>query len=616
MEYDAQKIMKQDIDSGREEDIPGYHTTPTTVGGLRTHTVSVLPGTPMGLVIRELENSPELPGVLIYEKKQYIGLLSRRKIYERMSRPYAIELFIKHPASRFYSDFEIFQTPILSRMRVEDAVRLALGRSGEHTYEPLVILHDDGRLSLLDMQVLLLAQSQLLVNANRVVEQLYNISSVISGSLDVNIILDTILDYLAETIPYHRCVVLFFKHEQVDFAALRGFPQEVDIRQMRQVVLENSVYETVRHSKGPMCIDDVLSRKEWPHLPHVPPARTWLGLPLIHAGEVSGMLVAISLEPDAYSEEQIQLAQKIAEQAAIALRNAMLYKEVKVFNQQLESAIQERTRDLEDILKKLEATNTSKTEFLKTVASELSDPLRKIEGHKQFFLTHSEEANNPFVQDLFANIAEGIGRLREVVERVQDVAAIESNEFALQHEAVEVGKLFERLRNKFLPTFQERRLSLHLLNLDLLPDLHGDSRLLFKAFGNLVENAILHTPMGGKIIIKGIHRVTMQDNKAHSEVQITVSDNGKGIDIAVQDKIFDKTFRYRPSKSTNQAVDTHAGLGLAIVDGIVRAHGGRVWVESRGRDVILNPGSHFHVVVPVMQGIGKSSSTLKIGAIL
>ena len=595
---------------------PAYQATPTAVGGLRTHTISISPRTPMGWVIRELENSPELPGVLVFDNNQYFGMLSRRKIYERLSRPYANELFVKHPASRFYSDFEIFQNPIASRMRVEDAVRLALGREGEQIYEPLVVMHDEGKLSLLDMQVLLLAQSQLLVNANRVVGQLYNVSSVISSSLDVNTVLDAILNYMADTIPYDRCVVLFFKGDQVDFAALRGFPKEVDMRQMRKVVIDNSVYEAVRHSKQAMCIDDVLSYKDWLHLPNIPPARTWLGIPLVHAGQVSGMLVAISLEPDFYNEDQIQLAQKIAEQAAIALRNAMLFKEVKVFNQQLESAIAERTQNLADAMKKLEAANASKTDFLKSVAGQLLDPLRKIEGHKQYFLTHAGEAPDPFVREVFTSISDGMEHLHEVVEKIQDVAAIEANEFTLNREAVAVGSLFLRLREKFSGRLAEHRQILQFVNLDHLPDIHGDSRLVSKVFSNLIENAIQHTPRGGKIIIKGAHRVVVNDKKAHSEVQVTISDTGPGIDVSVQGSIFEKTFRNRSSRTPNPANDSYAGLGLAVVDGIVRAHGGRVWVESRGRDVILNPGSHFHVVLPAVQGAGRSPSTLPTGAMV
>lgn len=589
-----------------------YHATPEIVGGLRAHTISISPQTPMGWVIREFENSPELPGVLVFEHGEYRGMLSRRRVYQGLSRPYALELFVKHPASRFYAEFDICQTPIASRMRVEDAVRLALGRPGEQIYEPLVVSHDEGKLSLLDMQVLLMAQSQLLVNANRVVNQLFDVSSVVSSSLDVNTVLDTILEYMTTTVPFDRCVILFFNETKVDIAALRGFPQEVDMRQIRRVVLENSIYETVRHSKQALCIDDVLARKDWPHLPHVPPARTWLGIPLVHAGMVSGMLVIISLEPDAYNDQQIQLAQKIAEQAAIALRNAMLFKEVKVFNQQLGSVIEERTRDLAETLRKLEAANASKTDFLKSVAKQLEAPLRKIEKHKHFFITHANQASDPFVQDVFNNLSDGINRLNEVVEKIQDVAAIESGEFNIQSESVEVIGLFHHLREKFSATLRERRLVLNLINLENLPDLRGDFRLLAKAFSNLLENAIQHTHIGGKISVTGLHRLNVNNQNSHSQVQITISDNGIGIDPAIQKKIFDKSFRYQASKGAS-ANDHYAGLGLAIVDGIVRAHQGQVWVESNGKDVILNPGSHFHVSLPAVRGAGKSSTTLQVG---
>jgi signal transduction histidine kinase len=611
MEAEIQKFITHAADLMSEQRM-AYHVTPEIVGGLRAHTISISPQTPMGWVIREFENSPELPGVLVFEQGEYRGMLSRRRVFQGLSRPYALELFVKHPASRFYSEFDICQTPIASRMRVEDAVRLALGRPGEQIYEPLVISHDGGKLSLLDMQVLLMAQSQLLVNANRVVSQLFDVSSVVSSSLDVNTVLDAILEYMTNTVPFDRCVVLFFNDTKVDIAALRGFPQEVDMRQIRRVVLENSIYETVRHSKQAMCIDDVLARKDWPHLPHVPPARTWLGIPLVHAGVVSGMLVVISLEPDAYSDQQIQLAQKIAEQAAIALRNAMLFKEVKVFNQQLESAIEERTRDLAETLRKLETANASKTDFLKSVAKQLEAPLRKIEGHKHFFITHAGQAADPFVQDVFNNLSDGINRLNEVVEKIQDVAAIESDEFNIQYESVEVIGLFQHLHEKFSATLRERRLILNLINLEKLPDLHGDFRLLSKVFSNLLENAIQHTHIGGKISVTGLHRINLDSQNTYSHVQITISDNGIGIDPAIQKKIFDKSFRYQASRNASSN-DNYAGLGLAIVDGIVRAHNGQVWVESNGRDVILKPGSHFHVSLPAARGTGKSPTTLQVG---
>lgn len=599
------------------ENESSYQTTPVMIGGLRTHTASVSPETPMNRVIREFENNPDLPGVLVSEVGQYRGVISRRKVYERLSRPYGVELFLKHPVARFYHDVEISQTPLASRMRVEDAVRLALGRSGGQIYEPLVVAYDDGKLSLLDMQVLLMAQSQLLVNANRVVNQLFKVSGVLSSSLDVNIVLDAILDYMAETIPYDRCVILFFKDKQVDFLALRGFPAQVDMRQLRQVVLENSVYEAVRYSKQPMCIDDVLAHKEWPHLPHLPIARTWLGIPLVYAGEVSGILVTISLEPDAYTEEQINLAQKLAEQAAIALRNAMLFKEVSVFNKQLETTVKERTEDVAATLQKLEAVDQNKTEFLKIVAGEIADPLKKINGHLQFLNARAKSTQDAVLQDIFGSIADGIKRLEVIGEKIEDVAIIDSNDFNIKQDAVDIAQLFRKLHEEFSSDLQERHISLNLGKLDQLPDLCGDAHMLRKVFFNLIENAIQHTPDGGKITVIAVHRLTLDKQQVRSEIEITVSDTGTGIDPKAQKQIFDKGYRRKPPRNARKnSSDVYAGLGLAIVQGIVNAHGGRIWVESRGRDIILHHGSHFHVLLPAMQGSGKSATTLPIGAML
>jgi signal transduction histidine kinase len=106
----------------------------------------------------------------------------------------------------------------------------------------------------------------------------------------------------------------------------------------------------------------------------------------------------------------------------------------------------------------------------------------------------------------------------------------------------------------------------------------------------------------------------LNGEKTRSEIQFTISDSGPGIELSVQDKIFEKSFRNRSSRTDNPAVDSYGGLGLAIVAGIVRAHDGRVWVESRGRNVILRNGSHFHVVLPAVQGTGKSATTLPTGA--
>jgi signal transduction histidine kinase len=120
-----------------------------------------------------------------------------------------------------------------------------------------------------------------------------------------------------------------------------------------------------------------------------------------------------------------------------------------------------------------------------------------------------------------------------------------------------------------------------------------------KFFSQLINNAIKYTPDGGHIEITG---------QVHAEssglfVEVTVEDNGIGIDQDDQHRIFDKFYRtgdlMKHSTGKTKFKGAGPGLGLSLVKGIVDAHSGRVWVESRGHDEEACPGSSFHVLLPV-----------------
>jgi len=86
-------------------------------------------------------------------------------------------------------------------------------------------------------------------------------------------------------------------------------------------------------------------------------------------------------------------------------------------------------------------------------------------------------------------------------------------------------------------------------------------------------------------------------------VEVVVSDTGVGIDVGDQERIFDKFYRAESpdlhSTSKTRFMGAGPGLGLTIARGIVEAHGGRIWVESKGYDPQACPGSHFHILLPV-----------------
>jgi signal transduction histidine kinase len=110
----------------------------------------------------------------------------------------------------------------------------------------------------------------------------------------------------------------------------------------------------------------------------------------------------------------------------------------------------------------------------------------------------------------------------------------------------------------------------------------GDPDALLSVFGNLLANAIRYTPAGG--------RITVGCAATDEQVWVTVSDTGIGMTPEVQERIFEKFFRSRDARSVEAQ---GLGLGLALVQELVEAHGGCVEVESTP-----GQGSTFRVVLP------------------
>jgi signal transduction histidine kinase len=147
-------------------------------------------------------------------------------------------------------------------------------------------------------------------------------------------------------------------------------------------------------------------------------------------------------------------------------------------------------------------------------------------------------------------------------------------------------------------------LTLLLKDLGALPAIEADADGLYKVFYHLLTNAVKYTPDGGTITVAG--RVFQGTEPVPGDsVEVTISDTGIGIDPDVQELIFTKFYQTGElslhSSGKTKFKGGGAGLGLAIVRGIVQAHRGRVWVESPGYDEESFPGSEFHVVLPINQ---------------
>lgn len=286
-----------------------------------------------------------------------------------------------------------------------------------------------------------------------------------------------------------------------------------------------------------------------------------------------------------------------------ARENARLLKQIRQFNQQLEQKVDERTAELQQANEKLERLDKTKTDFITIASHELRTPLTILDFYSQMFIDDETIRQDESYLKWANGIHQGAMRMEEVVERMLDVAKIDSESLQLYPAAVNLPLLLRSVRDRFQQDLAQRKLTFTIDDLSHLPQVEADAEALQKVFYHLFVNAIKYTPDGGTITVNG--RFHSGENGA-GHVEIVVADSGIGVDPDVQPLIFEKFYQTGEvtlhSSGRTSFKGGGAGLGLAIAKGIVTAHDGRIWVESSGHDETNYPGSRFHVRLPVQQG--------------
>ncbi|MFM9964910.1 MAG: ATP-binding protein [Planctomycetaceae bacterium] len=148
-----------------------HEESPTTLAQLPRQDIQVAPTDRSSVVVQAFETHPDVPGVLVVDDGELVGVISRGKFQERLSQPFGLELFLKRPIHAMLNQLADDTWVLPADCEVAEATRFALNRPNGMIYEPLVVLETSGRFTLLDTHTLLLAQTHLLVQANDTIHQ-------------------------------------------------------------------------------------------------------------------------------------------------------------------------------------------------------------------------------------------------------------------------------------------------------------------------------------------------------------------------------------------------------------------------------------------------------------
>jgi len=212
------------------------------------------------------------------------------------------------------------------------------------------------------------------------------------------------------------------------------------------------------------------------------------------------------------------------------------------------------------------------------IAHDLRTPLTVIAGYLEAL---RDQVLQP-TPERFATMYAEIQLLLRLVEDLHTISLADAGELALAPQRIEPRVLLERVAEAYRHTAEQRGIALVVRAEDEVAETCVDPERMVRALGNLVSNALNHTPQGG--------RVELSVRRAAGGVELAVADTGTGIAPEHLPYIFERF--YRPDSSRSQQTGG-SGLGLAIVRSIVEAHGGRVTVESS-----VGKGSVFTILLP------------------
>ena len=256
--------------------------------------------------------------------------------------------------------------------------------------------------------------------------------------------------------------------------------------------------------------------------------------------------------------------------------------------------------DLQKSNKILRQLDRNKLEFIQVAAHELRTPLTVLNGYVNVLKSFPEITTNATLGEVVNSIIKGANRIHEVVNMMLDVTRIDADSLKVASVPVPVKRVINDLVHGFKKPAEERRLEITIEHAEDTPNINGDPTLIEKALYQLLVNAIKYTPDGGKITIR-TRPVTIAENTPG--VEIAIKDAGIGIDPEHHVLIFEKFYQVGSVAIHSSGKTTFKGggpgLGLAIVRGVARAHGGKVWVESIGHDEEHFPGSAFYLQLPV-----------------
>jgi len=295
--------------------------------------------------------------------------------------------------------------------------------------------------------------------------------------------------------------------------------------------------------------------------------RALLGVPLLREEQVIGVLNVTRKTPGDFPPEIVRILMTFANQSALAIQNARLF------------------REIEDKSRQLEVASQHKSEFLANMSHELRTPLNAIIGFSEVLSEKMFGELNEKQEEYSKDIHASGQHLLSLINDILDLSKIEAGRMELELAEFDLPTAIENAVMLVRERAGRRNIALHTVTDPQLGQIQADERKVRQVVLNLLSNAIKFTPEGGRIDVGAVAK--------GGSVEVSVTDTGIGIAPEDQEKVFEE---FRQVGTAAKKVEG-TGLGLTLCRKFVELHGGRIWVKSE-----LGHGSTFTFTLPVRHG--------------
>ena len=420
---------------------------------------------------------------------------------------------------------------------------------------------------------------------------LHDVSAAINSMLDMDKTTNVIMDSAFKLMAAEMGAVLVSGDDGAEFHVLisRGLtedvPEQLSVNGEEGGILARAYHDGEIVVVGETAGDEMLGCMVGPERE----VRSAICAPLKHKGSVAGLFVLGNLSyEDSFDQRDAELLAIFADQVAIALENARLFRN-----------LQQSLADLKEAQAKMVQTSklAAVGQLAAGVAHELNNPIVGILGYAQYALEkiRDKDPAGLATEDLESYV-KYLGYIEHESQRckviIQNLLNF-SRKSTVEMQATNVNQVL-------LETFTFTAHQLQMNNVELkhdladdVPTISGNASQLQQVFTNIIINAQKAMKGGGTLTV-----TSRLDGSAEQKGMVTVgfTDTGCGIPLDVMDKIFDPFF-------TTRKVGEGTGLGLSLSHGIVKNHGGDITVTS-----VVDEGSTFTVSLPVRCETGTKGS--------